>query len=177
MRNRIALSLLALAAAVAARAEFVVNGNFTGADGGPDTAGWTVNDSIDANNYRGPNCVRGGTQNGVHGELSQTLALREGAAYRLTFLAFANQGPGSDNGIDVRLGSSLLYTNSGNLDADWAAYRVDFTATSETLLRFTLRDRNSSVSLTNISVQAVPEPSSLAALALSGGIFLRRRRK
>lgn len=176
MNSKAVLSILFSIAALAAHANLVTNGSFTGSDGLPSVEGWTIQGLVEANGYYGMNSVRGGTDSGVDGRLSQVLGLTTGTAYRLSFDAFSNQGPGFDNGIEVRVGDLLVYANAGNLPTTWTAYEAEFVAGEGHRLSITLHDRLSTVALTNVSLQAVPEPASMAALALGSLAVVRRKR-
>ena len=176
MRFKSFFTLATIAAVAAANAAIVFNGNFTGKDGAPSSEGWTLNESTEVNPYHDRNNVRGGTNNGLDGLLTQEIALQAGKAYRLTFDAFGNQGPGSGNRLNVTLGDDLIFFRDNDLSSDWTTYTTEFTAGSASLLGFTFRDRYSSISVTNVSVEAVPEPATCAAVGL-GALGLLRRRK
>ena len=92
------------------------------------------------------------------------------------FTAYLRDGSGT--------GGSILATisSSGGLTTTWQEYTVDFTALSGTTTIHIIDaasagavDSNDTV-LDDVSLTAVPEPSSLALLGLSGLMLVRRRR-
>ncbi len=125
------------------------------------------------------------------GGISQELATLAGVTYELTFQYadnFLSERATSfalvrlsDQLGDVMAPVTISHNSSVPGNLNWSAYSTTFTAThSATTLRFSSLNQNASggILLDNVSVVAVPEPSSLALVAASvacWGICLRRR--
>lgn len=189
---RTALCAALLASAAAAQAATVFADDFEGATPGQNLvpAGWTVSDgTVDTvgPGYFGSLCRGTGTcidldgSTGNAGVLSMSLSLLAGVEYTAWYdLAGSDRG-GSDT-VDVSFGTSSA-THTLASAAGYSTWSLGFTplASGNFLLSFANRGGdNMGAILDNVSVSAVPEPST-TALALLGlfalaGMARRRSR-
>lgn len=115
------------------------------------------------------------------GSVSQMLATTNGTAYRVRFALSRNDEGGSvaDKDVDFSFGS---YTENllGAVQNSWTYYeRIIVADSSSTEIKFASDSSGNFGGLVDdVSVTVVPEPASMAALAIGGlGILARRRRK
>ena len=187
LRAASALAILALAAANPARANLIVNGDFS-------TAGfssWTVTGNVV---QFGNQAVFNSGDTTPNAVVSQSINTIAGQAYALTF----QYGWGSYNFSGQSITASVLdgatvltsalesppfvdlYSSGG-----FQTFELDFiAASSTTVIEFVDYALNNTISsdggVTNVSVDAVPvpEPTSLMLLAIgAGGTLLRRSRR
>jgi choice-of-anchor C domain-containing protein len=200
------ISAAALAMSVQAApalAVTVINGGFEDSTasgqfetlGGSQLPGWTVTDTIDliGSYWEGAN----GSAQSVDlagnspGAIQQTInGLIAGQVYRLSFFVSANP----DNGPNPRLGSFAIGANNGSISVNTAGIgrpnsmlwrRQDYIFTgsgSPTVLSFAADPGSSAfgLALDDVSISAVPEPSTWAMLifGFAGiGYMMRRRAK
>jgi choice-of-anchor C domain-containing protein len=191
------LALATVGASSAYAVELVTNGSFESGVIGNDTyqvvgagdtflTGWTVGGtSVDVTS--GPNrwVARDGNQSvdiaGTPGpaSLSQTLAT-SATQYVVKFSLSANQeGNDGPQGKDVKVtfGSNTV-TLTGINNPTWTDYSYVWTGDAgSTLLDFTtLNNGFYGTLIDSVSVQAVPEPGTMAVLGLGVLAALRRRR-
>lgn len=189
------LPLLALAA-VGAHANLVVNGDF---ESTPPAAAnsWYATQTIPAWTYVGPTNgdvavigvgylgaptqeldLSGGNDIAGSG-LQQSLATNAGWMYQVTFDVYTGW-PGYSGGVNLdwdggSVASSLQGMTSGN---GRMSYSYLLTAsTAATMLQFTSDGRGPVAHIDNVSVEAVPEPGTLAGLAAGAVALIRRRRR
>jgi len=96
----------------------------------------------------------------------------------------ATTTPSTDNSFGVAIDGTFLFeaASSTNIDVNWYNFNFLYTATSSSaLLSLSSQINGTGVSyaIDNISMQAVPEPSSLCLIGIGGivsAIFFRNRR-
>lgn len=171
----------------------IQNGSFeTG-----DFSGWISSGNIKVTAFGGGSAVPSDGLYGVNfnggdrvpnGELSQSFTANVGTTYLLEF-DFAKGGVGVGTAsLDVTVeGSGVLLNeiisdNIGGSPGAYSSYGFSFIADSTSLvLSFSDRSNGGAIAfdgaLDNISVQSIPEPSSIASLGLASGciLFFRRR--
>lgn len=182
------LSLMSIAAAASA-SSIVVNGNFEAdpyGNGGhvvPATVtGWTQSPAgvvagIGQGYLNAPSQeidLSGVTDNTSGTGMYQDLVTTPGQMYLLSLDVYTGGSLGHTGGVDVKVDSSVLGTNLQGFDR--TNHSMYFTATGATS-RLWLTSNHGNVShVDNVSVQAVPEPTSMAALGAGALGLLRRRR-
>jgi PEP-CTERM motif len=184
------LVALAMFASVGVHANLVTNGGFeTG-----DFTGWSTFgfgpfgfDGVDSS------VPQSGTYAAFFGEpvaapsgISQTLATTAGKLYTVSFW-LANEVDPNGNGIPNSFafnwngGAAELTLNNVVGPTAYTQYSFTLLATSAlTGLQFTFASDPAFWDFDNVSVNAAPEPGSLALVALGGGViaaFRRRRRQ
>ncbi len=116
----------------------------------------------------------------IAGGVEQTVATKPGQEYQVTF-SLAGNPFGSPANKEVLVSSVLgseTYqfntTNSTPQNMNWATETFDFTANnSSTVLSFTsLNNTSFGPELDNVSIQAVPEPSTIACFISGFAILL-----
>lgn len=114
---------------------------------------------------------------------SQTIAVQPNTDYRISFFLAEISTPASLASIDVRQGLLSLGSFQAPSAQDvWEGHTLTWNSRANTVLALSLHDLNTAGSyndfaLDDISVQAVPEPTTLAALGLGAVALLRRRRR
>lgn len=181
--KHLALALFATLA-VSAQATVVMIDNFeapAGQAGSNHTpSGWSVaNGTVDTvgPGYFGSLCNGSGTcvdldgSTNNAGELSRSVTLTAGTAYQLAFdLAGNRRGAGTETG-SVSFGSALLAYSMSNsaANAPYQHFMLDFTPTTSGPFQLVFANNggdNIGAILDNVSISAVPEPQSLALIAL-----------
>ena len=190
-----AMATVLAQAAQADSGELVTNGSFASGD----FSGWTLSGDqsgapsvgqaqgqfTGANGAPLGNAAFLGTYSGEL-DLTQTLNTVVGQTYVLSLDVQADQGTSYTTGAadyfaSLVDGQSLASASLLNVNQqDWQVLTASFTATStSTTLSFAVRNDPSYFELTQVSVQAVPEPDSVGLVLaglLSVGLFSRRRK-
>lgn len=176
----IALIAVALTSARPARADLITNGGFETAD----FTGWTQSGDTDftgvsfGNTHSGDWVAFAGPD-GSLGFLSQVVATTPGIAYTLTF--FLQSDGSTPNEFQATLGTSTVDFHDLP-EFDFMQGSLTFVATdATTLVQFGFRNDNGAFFLDDVSLNAVPEPGTMAMFAIGGvGVlhwFGRRARK
>lgn len=181
-----ALTLVGMSATPAMSQNILVNGGFetgnldsftkTTCDGGLGVFRTGINQRTGAfaANFNSRGCFA---------TLSQTLATMTGQSYRIDFFAF-NRLNGTPNGLQISFGGMEIF-NAAISNLAYQQFSVTGVATSTSTI-FTLRGRNDGtgtlvddISVSAISVSAVPEPASLVLFATGllgvGAMMIRKR--
>ncbi len=172
----ITLALSNLPQLAAAQGNLVVNGGFDGPDG------WTFAFPAYYNVKNGnppPDVVL----DGESATASQTInSLNPGITYVVSGDYQWNGGSSTDPSLGVALDGVYLFETAAPADANWHSFNFDYTATSTSALLSLAAINGAEVhySIDNISMEAVPEPSSLCLIGVGGimsALFFRSRRK
>ena len=194
------LSLLALLGAVslASAAPTVVDGDFENTVVGTDTASydptgtaWTYGGDAGLCNGASPfhDAAESGSQYAFiqappdGSLLGKMTGLTTGATYRLSFY-LGSRGGYAIEPVNVTVGNATIASNVAPADdasgTGWTKFTFSFVAPSAApSLGFTGIDRTGGdydTALDNVTVQATPEPATLAAVGLGALGLLRRRR-
>ena len=180
------LAALAMCAGFAGRASadnLIVNGGFeTG-----DFTGWTLAGNT-AGTFVGPPfpTTPGHAFSGEHaavlgavgtdGTLSQTFATVPGTLYELTL--WGANGGGPPNQVTITLNGTTAFAATDDPVHDYVLHVFDFTATSTTdtlAYDYVHSTAGGAFVIDDVSVSAVPEPSTLTLLALGIGVLTARR--
>jgi len=178
-RNQLAaLVMLSVGTAAAYGQNLVTNGSFeTG-----DFTGWTLIGSTE-NNFVDSGFASQGTFAAYFGEvggnaiLRQTIATNPGTVYNISF-DFAGNGDNPSSFSAAFGGTTLFSVTNPPFDVNYVTRTFQVTATSTTAdLTFTARDDLGFLNLDNVMVtaQAVPEPTTMAALALGALALVKKR--
>ncbi len=204
MNYRTLTTLAVISAAFVSHANLLVNGSFEDGDfhadanntmdlapGATNMTGWTVSSAnvawiTDPNPFSGIYATDGVRSLDLTsyeedaGGVVQTLATNIGWTYTIEFDLGANSAYG-DASISVNTGGAdtdfTLHSDAGQV---WEHHSVDFVATAAST-DILLVHRNAQYKYTgldnvSVSVESVPEPMTMAVLALAP-LALRRRRK
>ena len=133
--------------------------------------------------------ITGSANTGLADGVRQTISTAMGMTYRVSFSVGRAQSSvnsslyNSPSTVRLSIGGGPLtsYTNSNSTSGttNWQSFTTSFvaTGTSTDVAFLNGTPDNSFAGLDNVSVQAVPEPASLAALGLGAAALLRRRKK
>lgn len=169
-------SVLAVGLVQSTRANLVLNGSFeTG-----DTTSWEYTPAasgsvfhiapyisaaygVQINPQSGSFLAEFGANQGLNDTLSQTVATVNGGRYDFTFWVNNLDGQNASY-LTVSWGNSVvLQINDTSANSDWTLYNFVETATGPTTISFAGRNRPSYIGLDNVSVTAVPEPTTMVA--------------
>ena len=169
-----------------AQGNLVVNGGFD-----TDTSGWTITNVSEGGGYLSffgnpSGSVYLYNPSSPHSPgASQTItSLTPGAIYSVS--GDYQKGPGkdvADNSFGVALDGIFLFETAVPADFNWHGFSFDYTATSTSAflsLSAQINGTDYAYFIDNISMEAVPEPSSLWLIGIGGiasAMFLRYRGK
>jgi hypothetical protein len=161
----------------------VANGDFeTG-----DFSGWALLDS-DGSTWVDTTIQHGGDYAAVFGQvgsaaaITQTLSTVAGQSYVLSFW-LSNLGGAPDNGDTVNLfqvqaGGNVLWSTDDKTETAYQLQQLHFTANgASTVLQFSGRHDETLWLLDDVSVSAVPEPSTVLLLGAGLGLLMLQRRR
>jgi hypothetical protein len=172
-----ALALTLCAASAHSQASVIVNGSFESGLASWSTSGFTLQGydyGIDNAAQSGTSAFYGGAIEGL-GFLSQSFASVAGQRYDIDFwLASDGFLP---NQFQVLASGQVLLDLQDILIQPYGAMHTAFTATgASTQLQFGFRNDSGALHLDNVTVAAIPEPTTLVLLAIGlGGLAIRRR--
>lgn len=199
------VSLISMALAARANAtDILINGGFENPDdtfvnqgggydnlpvGSTDITGWTVTGNI-ISWAQVPNADNIGSDEGsyfldltgpgpgnpaVPGGITQTINTAVGTTYSVSIALLTIDSTPSSAEVDAGTTSQTFTTTDENT---WDTFSFDFTATSEqTPISITEVSADNLLGVDAASVDVVPEPSALGALALAATASLRLRRR
>jgi hypothetical protein len=168
----------------------VTNGGFEATDTVAGS-GWTISgafqsegfdysiDTSPADAHSGNNSFAGGAI-GDLGFLSQTIATTAGMTYNIHFSLANLSGFADGTAAEVVWNGQVVFSTTDVLGFGYQDFVIDPVATSAlTTLSFGLRDDSFFLNLDDISVRAVPEPTTVALLfgGLGAVVALSRRRR
>ena len=133
-------------------------------------------DTDAAHAHSGSHSFAGGAVGGM-GFIGQNLATTAGTTYDVSLWLGNLSGFAENTAVQVRWNGQVVYEVSGILGFSYQQIHLSQVAAgSSTALSIGLRDDSFFLSLDDVSVTAVPEPSAAALLVLGIGALAWRRR-
>ncbi len=181
------LALLLLPQLATAQGNFVFNGDFD-----TSAAGWMITNIFGSGyestsgNPPGDVSLFGPVSPSTSPTASQTInGLIIGAIYNVSgdYREIGGKNSPTDNSFGVALDGVFLFETAAPADYKWYSFNFDYTATSTSALlslEAQINGTDYAYAIDNISMEAVPEPSSLCLIGVGGIIstmFFRNRRK
>jgi hypothetical protein len=163
---------------VAAQGNLVVNGGFD-----TSAAGWTINPGSSFYNSKNGNPSGDVVLEGLTGTASQTInSLNPGIIYNVSGdYQDIDGGSLANYSFGVALNGVYFFEAIAPTNSNWYSFNFEYTAVSSSavLSLSQINGMGITYSIDNISMQAVPEPSSIALIFLGGGvlIYVRTRNK